>query len=180
MEPGVGDDPATCGLQNRCSANVSYPGAVEPTAGFEPAICCLLNSSCSHWAKLAHFSVIGCTGWIRTSTYSINSRGEYPSRHGTLIVFKLVEEAGSCTGAFWLKRQAYYSYTISQKSVWPLRSVYVRARLMTERITAFRISPQVADQTFFTLYWSVASDLNWHYFPPQTECHNQVRRATEI
>ena len=27
---------------------------------------------------------IGCTGWIRTSTYSINSRGEYPSRHGTI------------------------------------------------------------------------------------------------
>ena len=24
-----------------------------------------------------------CSGWIRTSTYAINSRGEYPSRHRT-------------------------------------------------------------------------------------------------
>lgn len=28
MEPAVGDDPTTCGLQNRCSANVSYTGNI--------------------------------------------------------------------------------------------------------------------------------------------------------
>lgn len=27
VEPKAGDDPATCGLRNRCSASVSYPGA---------------------------------------------------------------------------------------------------------------------------------------------------------
>ena len=26
MEPEAGDDPTTCGLRNRCSASVSYPG----------------------------------------------------------------------------------------------------------------------------------------------------------
>lgn len=26
MEPAEGDDPTTCGLQNRCSTNVSYIG----------------------------------------------------------------------------------------------------------------------------------------------------------
>lgn len=61
----------------------------------------------------------------------------------------MVEEAGNHTGAFWLKHQTYYSYTISTENVWPLRSAYMHARLMTKRITAFRISPQVADQTFF-------------------------------
>ena len=28
--------------------------------------------------------------------------------------------------------------------------------------------------------WSETSDLNWDYFPPQTECHNQVRRVSAI
>ena len=28
-------------------------------------------------------NLFGCSGWIRTSTYAINSRGEYPSRHRT-------------------------------------------------------------------------------------------------
>lgn len=40
MEPEAGDDPATCGLRNRCSASVSYPGAffdLARAAGFEPA-----------------------------------------------------------------------------------------------------------------------------------------------
>lgn len=27
VEPEAGDDPATCGLRNRCSTSVSYPGA---------------------------------------------------------------------------------------------------------------------------------------------------------
>ena len=27
VEPETGDDPATCGLRNRCSTSVSYPGA---------------------------------------------------------------------------------------------------------------------------------------------------------
>ena len=68
----------------------------------------------------------GCTGWIRTSTYSINSRGEYPSRHGTLIVFKLVGEASSRTGAFW--SQARRATFIPFPGKYPAFAFGLRAR----------------------------------------------------
>ena len=46
VEPEAGDDPATCGLRNRCSASVSYPGA---------------------------FFDFGSGSWIRTSDQVVNS-----------------------------------------------------------------------------------------------------------
>ena len=58
----------------------------------------------------------------------------------------------------------------SPESVWPLRLVYVHARLMTERITTFRISLQVADKTF------LVGDLG---FKPRTY-GTQNRRAIRL
>ena len=38
LEPGVGDDPTTYGLQNRGSTNMSYPGKMVDRTGAAPAI----------------------------------------------------------------------------------------------------------------------------------------------
>lgn len=108
---------------------------MAPRRGFKPRTLAL-TVRCSITELTRNFSII-----ILTLPLSVLSR--------IAVSYKLVGEADNHTSAFWLKRQAYYSYTISRENIWPLRLAYVYARLMTKRITAFRISPQVANQTFF-------------------------------
>ena len=142
---------------------------MAPRRGFKPRTLAL-TVRCSITELTRNFSII-----ILTLPLSVLSR--------IAVSYKLVGEADNHTSAFWPKRQAYYSYTISRENIWPLRLAYVYARLMTKRITAFRISPQVADQTFF---WSEWRDLNPRGFRiysqsrPDTRLRSTLRFARRV
>ena len=86
---------------------------MAPRRGFKPRTLAL-TVRCSITELTRNFSII-----ILALPLSVLPR--------IAVSYKLVGEAGNRTGAFWLKHQTYYSYTISQKNVWPLRSAYMHA-----------------------------------------------------